>query len=112
MALAITKLSTGTVHPDQNTDNHTIHYSPFSGARAVQGPFTLARISGTEFSEIRLVASSSEMSQRNPLNSVLEPLMLTAEEAAELRRFLAHPTAFPRVPIRSLPERDRTQPGQ
>ena len=45
----------------------------------------------------------------NPLNQALEHITLSREEADELRAFLAHPTAFPTVPPRRIPEGDRSR---
>lgn len=55
------------------------------------------------------VINSGELGGPNPLNQALETLTLSREEADELRAFLAHPTAFPRVPARRIPEGDRSR---
>lgn len=117
MAVDYAELKTTTRHTEDNPESHVVRFPAFGGQPEIRGPVFVATLAGegplsatvtvsTVSSPDHPASDSPAREVHNPLNAALEPMTLTPEEAAELDQFLAHPTAFPRVPIQGVPEID------
>lgn len=44
----------------------------------------------------------------SPIAMALKPMLLTKEEAEDMRAFIEQGAAYPKIPIRRVPEEDRS----
>src|SRR5579884_2607889 len=104
MAISIAEIETRAANPDPNTDNHILRLSPFGGGPVNIGPLAVAKVNGV-MSYTTLRASQQDFSVLDgPITTALHSIELTRDEAEDLRRFITGGKAFPKVPIRKVPE--------
>lgn len=106
MALDVRELEVEMPSPDTNGEGLAVcypaHVSPYgmvSIAHTVQSVS-----SGYTMLELKLASNVPN----NLVALALQPMELTVEEAEDMREFIAHSTAYPTIPVRNVPEGDRS----
>lgn len=101
MAVDVRDWAVTTGSPDANREGFTARFTArfyTSIAHTVSAPN-----SGYTPVELPSLAVPS-----NLVGLALQPMELTIEEAENMREFIAHGTAYPTIPIRNVPEGDRS----
>jgi len=106
MAIDVNELTVETTSPDTYGEGlamrFTAHFLPYdrvSIAHAVD-----SASSGHTTLELKVASSVPS----NLVALALQSMELTNEEAEDMQEFIAHSTAYPTIPVRNVPEGDRS----
>lgn len=101
MAIDVREWAVTAPSPDTNIVSLSLHlaFRPFTSR---------AHTVATPSSGYTLLELPSPSVPSNLVALALEPMDLTLEEAEDMREFLAHSTAYPTLPLRNIPEGDRS----